>query len=242
MTTHLHTPTTRSRPRAAEAVARTGPLLLAVVVSGVLAACSPSDDAASSGSPSSGGTSGSPGPTISAPQSSKGSIPSASTSATASAPGGEDSPDGQAAPQVCSSGQLEAALGEGSGAGAGHVNPVLILTNTGDTPCTVSGFPGVSFVGGGTGAQVGAPAVRDTSGADVAVVTLDPGDAAHSELDITVAANYDPASCEPQDADGLRVYPPDQTEALFVRADGYTACRSDDIELIQVRALEPGQQ
>ncbi len=41
-------------------------------------------------------------------------------------------------------------------------------------------------------------------------------------------------------ADGLRVYAPGETHALFVPTTDLTACGSADVELITVQALLPG--
>lgn len=130
-------------------------------------------------------------------------------------------------------------MGAGQGGGAGHFFPYLVLTNSGTTICTLRGYPGVSFVGNGNGTQLGAPADRDTSVA-VTTIVLAPGAAAHAQLNITVAANYDAATCQPVTANGFRVYPPDQTAALFVATSDYTACANASVKLLQVRALQSG--
>lgn len=202
-------------------------MVLALIAGGALAACS-SEDTQSSGPQSS------PGQTVSAPASGD-AFPSDSPSASASGP--QDTPG--AAPQPCATDQLTAALGQGGGGAAGHSLPTIDLTNASDTTCTLTGYPGVSFVGDDNGTQLGAAATRDGSGPAATTVTLDPGAAASAQLDITRAENYSEADCAPQPADGLRIYPPDQDEALFVATDGYTACANDQIVLISVRPLEP---
>src|SRR5699024_10045591 len=50
---------------------------------------------------------------------------------------------------------VEVAVGQGA---AGHVEYLITMTNTGDRPCTVQGYPGVSMVAGDDGTQVGAAA------------------------------------------------------------------------------------
>jgi hypothetical protein len=140
----------------------------------------------------------------------------------------------------CLASQLTATLGAGSGSGAGHAYPVLVLTNSGSTTCTVKGYPGVSFVGNGTGTQLGAAANREAAGIPVITVTLAPGAAAHAQLNITMAGNYGAATCKPKTADGLRVYPPDETHSVFVATTAYTACQSTSIVLIVVRPLQAG--
>ena len=141
---------------------------------------------------------------------------------------------------MCLANQLTATLGAGAGGGAGHMYPVLVLTNKGSTACTVKGYPGVSFVGNGNGTQLGAAATREAAGIPITTLTLAPGQAAHSQLSITVAGNYDPTTCKPKAADGLRVYPPDETHSLFVASTSYTACQNASVVLILVRPLQAG--
>jgi hypothetical protein len=136
--------------------------------------------------------------------------------------------------------QLTATLGAGSGSGAGHAYPVLVLTNKGSTTCTVRGYPGVSFVGNGNGTQLGAAATREAAGIPITTLTLAPGAAAHAQLNITMAGNYAAATCKPKTADGLRIYPPDETSSVFVATTTYTACQSASIVLVIVRPLQAG--
>ncbi|MDN6795501.1 MAG: DUF4232 domain-containing protein [Propionibacterium sp.] len=118
--------------------------------------------------------------------------------------------------------------------------PYLVLRNTGTETCTLTGYPGVSFVGDDNGTQLGASAGRE--GEDPArTVTLEPGGAAHSALRIVNVGNFDASACSPTQADGLRVYPPDQTEAIFVRTSDYTACADPDTSIISVQAFAPGE-
>ena len=71
-------------------------------------------------------------------------------------------------------------------------------------------------------------------------VTLDPGKSAHAPLRIARAENYPADTCRPVTADGLRVYPPGSTDALFVPTSGLTACQDDQVQLIFVQGLLPG--
>jgi len=94
------------------------------------------------------------------------------------------------------------------------------------------------MVGGGSGDQLGAAAGRG-SGKAVTLV-LKPGQSAHSVLSITQPGNYDPATCQPQAADGFRVYPPGETRAVFLATTGYTGCANAAIKLLQVKPLQAG--
>ncbi len=121
-------------------------------------------------------------------------------------------PGSGAAPR-CRSAQLSASLGPPEGA-AGSVYRVLIFTNTGNGACSMRGFPGVSYVAGDAGQQVGPAAERvgDTGGS----VRIAPGATASAQLRLVNVANYDAAVCRPTPVRGMRIYPPGETAALFV--------------------------
>ena len=44
---------------------------------------------------------------------------------------------------------------------------------------------------------------------------------------MTVVGIMDPATCQPQSADGLRVYPPGETASAFIRVEGLQGCAGD---------------
>ena len=106
----------------------------------------------------------------------------------------------------------------------------LQLRNTGSSACTLDGYPGVSWVAGTNGHQVGAAAVRqaDPGGSAEGTVTLAPGALASAPLDIVDAAAFPPSQCKPVPVRGLRVYPPGEKAALFVflptQVGGYGEC------------------
>ncbi|GAA0946052.1 DUF4232 domain-containing protein [Pseudonocardia zijingensis] len=120
----------------------------------------------------------------------------------------------------CTSGELAATLGEG-GAAAGSVYRPLVFTNTGSRTCELRGFPGVSYVAGDDGHQVG-PAAAMT-GERGGQVPIPPGGTAQAQLRLANVQNFDPADCAPVPVRGLRVYPPGDTASLFVPAEG-TGC------------------
>ncbi|MDQ2708115.1 MAG: DUF4232 domain-containing protein [Actinomycetota bacterium] len=125
-----------------------------------------------------------------------------------------------AVPGSCRSAALSVTLGPSEGA-AGTVYRSLRFTNAGSTPCVMHGFPGVSYVGGDNGSQVGPAAARD--GAKGAPVTLAPAAVASAMVGMVNVGNFDAAACHPTPVKGLRVYPPGETAALFVAAPG-TGC------------------
>ena len=158
--------------------------------------------------------------------------PATSTPTTASAPTSKPgaaqptrtevpSGDGASAgPQRCTTGELSASLGGGD-AGAGSVFRALIFTNTGSRTCELRGFPGVSYVAGDDGHQVGPAA--EMSGERGAQVPITPGGTAVAQLRLVNVLNYEEAVCRPTPVRGLRVYPPGDTASLFVPMEG-TGC------------------
>jgi len=98
---------------------------------------------------------------------------------------------------------------------------VLVFTNIGSQACEMQGFPGVSYVAGDVGQQVGPAAERvgDPGGS----VRIAPGATASAQLQLVNVANYDAAVCRPTPVRGLRIYPPDETAALFVPVEA-TGC------------------
>jgi hypothetical protein len=133
---------------------------------------------------------------------------------------------------------LRASLGPSQGA-AGHSYVVLLLTSRSRTPCTLTGYPGVSFTAGAyTHHQIGAPAQRDRR-FPVARVTLAPGATVHATVAIANYANYDRKACQPAQATGYRIYPPGSTGSLLVRAP-QTVCSRSGIQSFSVSVVRPG--
>ncbi|MFD5826101.1 DUF4232 domain-containing protein [Lentzea sp. NPDC060358] len=170
--------------------------------------------------------------------------PSASSSAsTAPSPVAPDTQAAQQTPQNTASGPAackSADLGLGltpeeGGGGMNKSRYLLAFTNKGAAPCTLFGFPGVSFVTGDSGTQVGAPATKEDG--TPASVTLAPGASASSHLTITNAGVYDPAQCAPADVRGLRIYPPGETAAMFLPKE-QQACSAADRSLLSVGPVQ----
>lgn len=141
---------------------------------------------------------------------------------TASPPAGSGPPTEptSAGTPRCTAADLSATLGQGDAA-AGSVTRPLVFTNTGSHVCELRGFPGVSYVAGDDGHQVG-PAAQET-GERAAAVVLRPGGAAVVLVQFVQVANFDATVCRPTPVRGLRVYPPGDTASLFVPAAG-TGC------------------
>ncbi|OIQ88199.1 hypothetical protein GALL_299320 [mine drainage metagenome] len=188
----------------ASALLRTG-LVAGIVVT--LAACTAAGSSggatSSTSAPATVTTPASPAaPTTSAPSASA----SASASTSASSPG----------IPPCATSALTGAvdLTAASGAAGSTFYP-LDLTNTSGSTCSLEGYPGVSFVTGPSGTEIGDPARRNPVTAPT-TVTLDAGHVAHATLQVSDAGNYDQTQCMPVMAHYLRIYPPGQTAALVV--------------------------
>jgi hypothetical protein len=124
--------------------------------------------------------------------------------------------------------------GEGA---AGSTYYQLTLTNTSDHVGRTGGFGGVSLVGDGNGTQIGAPADRTEPG-KVRAITLRPDGRAAATLRVTNAENYSPSKCDPVQAEGFRVYPPNETHAAYV-AHGSTGCRNHTVHLLTLTPYQP---
>ncbi|WP_199442727.1 DUF4232 domain-containing protein [Umezawaea beigongshangensis] len=125
----------------------------------------------------------------------------------------------------CKSSELAVAPGpDGGGGGMQKSDATLQFTNTGSRTCTMQGFPGVSFVTGDDGQQVGLPAARE--GGVTEAVTLAPGASTTDWLLVTSPDPYPAETCKPVDVKGLRIYPPGETAAMFLPREGRT-CSGD---------------
>lgn len=113
------------------------------------------------------------------------------------------------------------------------------FTNTSDAACTMSGYPQVA-ASRADGAQVGNAAGRDTS-VSVRRIVLAPGATAHAVLAEGVSG-LPSGSCKPVTAVGLRIIPPGQSIARYVR-HAVTACSAAgprEPVFLHVRALQAG--
>jgi hypothetical protein len=171
------------------------------------AAASGQPSAPASGTPSASGvpssvaaTSAAPSTTIAATATSPGTKPTATTSAAGD-------------PNRCKNAQLTVSLGAPD-RGAGQIYSQILFVNKGTTTCTLAGHPGVSYVAGDDGHQVGASAAR--TGSVITTVSLAPGATASALLHETNFDNFDQSVCKPVTVRGLRVYPPGSTAAVFL--------------------------
>ncbi|MDK8790646.1 DUF4232 domain-containing protein [Corynebacterium sp. MSK039] len=144
-----------------------------------------------------------------------------SASAGLAAAGDERKRDG-----LCTTPDLKIDTDNMQGA-AGSTLLDIVFTNTGDEECSLEGYPGVSLVTDNNGTQLGASADREESG-ESEKVTLQPGDRATASVRITKVGALDPEECSPKAADGIRVYPPEETRSAYIELKGLEGCTGKD--------------
>jgi len=107
------------------------------------------------------------------------------------------------------------------GAAAGSTYYPLNFANTSKSACYLYGYPGVSFATGPSGSQIGEPASRNPAVAPATVI-LAPGGTAHVTIQVVDALNYSKSDCQPVTAHWLKVFPPGQFTALYVKFSSLT--------------------
>jgi hypothetical protein len=205
-----------------------GSLAVAAALSaaGVLTACG----AGTTGSPSAAGT---PAPSSSV------SSPAAPAAPAAQSTGTDDSQASNVStsqgPKYCKAADLSLAITEGNGAGMSHDNVNLRFTNKSKQSCDLQGSPGVSFVAGTDGHQVGAPATRQPKSQGKLHV-LAPGTSVQSSLTFTNPGALPSDKCTMVDVLGLRVYAPDDTASMFLPLP-QQACSNPGTSLMTVNVV-----
>jgi hypothetical protein len=187
-------------------------LLIPIAAAAVLTGCGSSSKTAAD----TGTTSPTAAPSSTAPVTVTVNSPSSATATAAPVSG----------PATCASATVSVILGAGDGA-AGSTYYPLHFTNTGSATCTITGFPGVSFVAPGDGVQVGSPAAR--SGSSNGTVTLAPGAEATAVLQVADYANFTPSDCDATAVSGFRVYVPGNTAASYVALPSVSMACSKDL-------------
>ena len=171
---------------------------------------------------------------------------SSSSSASASSPAASSNATPVTTPQpvspavtgapACPNGSLQMKLGVAQGY-AGGVYQVIDFTNSSGSTCTLTGYPGVSLVSGPPFTQIGLAATRGGT-APVKTITLAPGATANALLQIVDALNYPTATCAPAKATDLRVYPPNQTLAVFLPSTS-EGC-AEPVQILTIGAVQAG--
>ena len=111
-----------------------------------------------------------------------------------------------------------------------------MLTNTSGSACTLYGYPGVSFVTGAGGSQVGAPATKNPA-VTVTLVTLAAGGEANLLLGVHDAGAF--PSCTLTNVGWLRIYPPGDYGSVYVQYKTQ-ACANAAEKTLSVTPVRPG--
>jgi uncharacterized protein DUF4232 len=156
-----------------------------------------------------------------------------SSNTPAVAPSSSSAPAG---PPACPTSSLQVKLGVSQGY-AGGVYVVIDFTNTGASTCSLFGYPGVSLVKGPPYTQIGLAAKRSTA-TPKKLVTLAPGATANALLQIVDALNYPSATCGPTKATALKIYPPNQTEPVYL-PNTSSGC-AKPVQIMYIGAVRPG--
>ncbi len=199
-----------------------------------LTACSSTHHGAPGGSPTTATTAVAGSATTTPPNSSAATVTTSPIGTAAAGSGSTPAGTGSAGPARCTTSSLGGTLGNANGA-AGSVYYTLVLTNHGSVSCVLQGYPGVSFVTGPSGQQVGAAAARIQG--STPAVTLAPGASSGAVLQITDAGNFG-SGCRSTPVAGLRVYAPGQLTSLFVTHADQACANPSDVTL-HVGAFQP---
>lgn len=136
---------------------------------------------------------------------------------------------------ACATSALQVKLGSSDGY-AGGVYVVIDFTNSSGSSCTLFGYPGVSLVTGPPYKQIGLAAKRSTS-TPKKLVTLAAGATASAQLQIVDALNFPSATCGPAKATALKIYPPNQTEPVYL-PNASTGC-TKPVQIMYIGAVRP---
>lgn len=143
--------------------------------------------------------------------------------------GGTGSAAGRAATPACTNADLTVSY-HVTGAATSHRYGNMRIKNTSDHACRTGGFGGISYVGGGDGTQIGAPADRIRPNHWRNYV-LKPGQRLISRVAEVSASPYPKNKCRPAHVDGFRVYVPNATKSQYVDHPT-TGCRNHKIHLL----------
>ena len=135
----------------------------------------------------------------------------------------------------CLATDLQAQLGASQGT-AGTIYQVIVLVNTSSSSCTLYGYPGVSFVTGVGGTQIGAPATKSTAQSG-SLVTLAPGAKANALLAVHDAGAF--PDCKLTSTSWLRIYPPGDFGSVYVQYKTQ-ACANKALPTMSVTTISAG--
>jgi len=175
--------------------------------------------------------------------------PGAGTTDTVTVQPSSASPSGGATPTTSSTGQaasglhtcsasaLKGSLGTSQGA-AGTLYTDVMLTNTSSSPCSLYGYPGVSFVAAPGGSEIGAAANRNPV-SPAQLIKVAPGAQVNFLMGLTDVGVYPVSQCHPTSVSWLRIYPPGAYDSLYVQYAAQT-CAATSLVVLRVSTVRAG--
>jgi hypothetical protein len=97
------------------------------------------------------------------------------------------------------------------------------------------GYPGVSLANGTT--QVGPGATRSTTTA-ASLVTLAPNATANAVVQVADAGNFPASTCGPKPTSAIKIYPPNQTVAVYVPYS--TSACTKSVDQLRIAVVQSG--
>jgi hypothetical protein len=141
-------------------------------------------------------------------------------------------------PAACTTSGLSVKLGAANGAAGSSFIPIL-FTNTTGSSCSLLGYPGVSFVTGPGGSQIGSAASRVATQPANNIV-LAAGGVANASLRVVDAENF-PSACQLTTASTLKIFPPNQTAPLYISFTSKTcASTSPAYQVLYIQTVGAG--
>lgn len=133
----------------------------------------------------------------------------------------------------CTNAELKASYHQ-TGAGMSHQYGRIVLRNVSNHACRTGGYGGLSYVGGGDGTQIGAPADREPG--QVRSIVVRPGEKVFGPVSEADAGVYPRRECRPAHVDGFRVYIPNETRSQYI-PHPTTGCRNHQVHLMSHKAF-----
>lgn len=140
----------------------------------------------------------------------------------------------QPAVSRCTVDQLKLSIGTGNSDMQGAHRP-LRFTNISKRVCRLTGAPGVSYVSGDDGHQVGRPADRIVGHQPVVLI---PNATASAGLFLSSAPRK--SACRQVAVRGIRVYPPDSYRAAYLPLPEVTCKPPQSRSYLEVGPILPG--
>lgn len=156
------------------------------------------------------------------------------TSAVATTSSASTSSAGDSPVPRCTVSQLRLSLGDGNADMQG-THWALRFTNISGTVCKLTGAPGVSYVAGSDGHQVGLPATRIRGYQPVVLIPN-----ATASAGLFTSSAPEKSSCQQVDVRGLRVYPPDSRQAAYLPHPAVACAGATSGPFLRVGPVLPG--